>query len=221
LRRGDALGRAFTKAILYNDNFSSGNEIFRKDVHPLNYNVGVVIPSLNEEKNIGQVLTRLNKIGFTNILVIDGLSNDGTRKVAAENVAKIVLQVGRGKGQALRQVLSNDYLGTDALVLMDADGSMSAEEIPRFVEELAEGTDIAKGSRFIEGGGTYDMSTLRKFGNTIMTSLVNVMVCSNYTDLCYGFVALNRKAIKSLAPILESNNFEIESELFIKEKSLG
>jgi cellulose synthase/poly-beta-1,6-N-acetylglucosamine synthase-like glycosyltransferase len=98
LRRGDALGRAFTKAILYNDNFSSGREIFRKDVHPLNYNVGVVIPSLNEEKNIGQVLTRLNKIGFTNILVIDGLSNDDTRKVAAENGAKIVLQVGRGKG---------------------------------------------------------------------------------------------------------------------------
>jgi glycosyltransferase involved in cell wall biosynthesis len=179
LRRGDALGRAFTKAILYNDNFSSGNEIFRKDVHPLNYNVGVVIPSLNEEKNIGQVLTRLNKIGFTNILVIDGLSNDGTRKVAAENVAKIVLQVGRGKGQALRQVLSNDYLGTDALVLMDADGCMSAQEIPRFVEALAEGTDIAKGSRFIEGGGTHDMSALRRFGNTIMTSVVNFMVCSN------------------------------------------
>jgi hypothetical protein len=104
---------------------------------------------------------------------------------------------------------------------MDADGSMSAEEIPSFVEELAEGTDIAKGSRFIEGGGTYYMSTPRRFGNTIMTSLVNVMVCSNYTDLCYGFVALNRKAIKALAPILESNNFEIETELFIKTKKLG
>lgn len=144
MRRGDALGRPFTKAILHNDNFSIRKEGFLKDAHPLNYSVGFVIPSLNEEKNIGQVLIRLYKIGFTNILVIDGLSNDGTRKIATENGAKIVLQVGRGKGQAVRQVLSNDYLDTDALVLMDADGSISAEEIPRFIEELAKGTDIAK-----------------------------------------------------------------------------
>ena len=221
MRRGNELRPPFTKAILHNDNFSIRGERFHKDVLHPNYKVGVVIPSLNEEKNIGQVLNRLNKSGFNNVLVIDGLSNDGTRKVAAENGAKIVLQVGRGKGQAVRQVLSNDYLDTDALVLMDADGSMSAEEIPRFVEALAKGTDIAKGSRFIKGGGTHDMSALRRFGNTIMTSVVNFMVCSNYTDLCYGFVALNRKAIHALAPILESNNFEIETELFIKAKKLG
>jgi hypothetical protein len=55
------------------------------------------------------------------------------------------LQVGRGKGQAVRQVLSNDYSDTNALVLMDADCSMSSEEIPRFIEELAKGIDIAKG----------------------------------------------------------------------------
>jgi hypothetical protein len=163
----------------------------------------------------------LNKIGFKNILFIDGLSQDSTCKVAAENGAKIVLQVGHGKGQAIRQVLSNDYLDTDVLALMDADGSMSAEEIPRFVEALAKGTDIAKGSRFIEGGGTHDMSVLQRFGNTIMTSVVNFMVCSNYTDLCYGFVALNRKAIHALAPILQSNNSKIETELFIKAKKLG
>jgi hypothetical protein len=62
LLRGDALGRPFTKAILHNDNFSIRKEGFLKDVHPLNYNVGVVIPSLNEEKNIGQVPIRLHKI---------------------------------------------------------------------------------------------------------------------------------------------------------------
>jgi dolichol-phosphate hexosyltransferase len=95
---------------------------FLKNFHLLNRYVGIAIPAFNEEKNIGQVLTRLNNFGYNNILVIDGLSSDGTLQVALENGAKIVLQNGRGKGQAVRQVLSNDYLDTDVLVLMDADG---------------------------------------------------------------------------------------------------
>jgi glycosyltransferase involved in cell wall biosynthesis len=192
-----------------------------KPIQPLNMNVGIAIPAFNEEKNIGEVLYQLNKIGYGNILVIDGLSKDGTLKVAAENGAKIVLQDGRGKGQAIRQVLSNDYLDSDALVLMDADGSMSAEEVPRFVDALSKGADVAKGSRFIHGGNSYDITATRRFGNTLMTSVVNSFFSSTYTDLCYGFVALNRKAIRALAPILESNNFEIETELFIKAQKLG
>ena len=189
--------------------------------HPLNLGVGIAIPALNEEKNIGQVLRRLNKIGFSNVLVIDGLSNDGTLKVAAENGAKIVLQDGSGKGQAIRQVLSNDYLGVDVLVLMDADESMSPEEVPRFVEALHNGADVVKGSRFIAGGGTYDMTMIRRFGSTVITSVVNFLAATDYTDVCYGFVAFNKKAVQKLGPVLESNNFEIETELFIKAKKLG
>jgi glycosyltransferase involved in cell wall biosynthesis len=188
---------------------------------PLDLNVGVVVPAYNEEKNLGDVLYRLNSIGFSNVLVIDGLSNDGTLKVASQNGAKIVLQDGRGKGQAIRQVLSNNYLDSDALVMMDADGSMSPEEIPRFVQALSDGADLVKGSRFIVGGGTSDMTATRRFGNTLMTSAVNILCGSNYTDLCYGFVAFNKKAIQMLAPVLESNNFEIETEIFIKAKKLG
>jgi glycosyltransferase involved in cell wall biosynthesis len=194
---------------------------FSKELYPANCNVGVAIPAFNEEKNIGQVLNRLNNIGYNNILVIDGLSKDGTLKVAQENGAKIVLQDGRGKGQAVRQVLSHHYLDSDVLVLMDADGSMSAEEVPRFVEALQRGADVVKGSRFISGGGSYDMTALRRFGNYLMTSTVNIMCASQYTDLCYGFVAFNRKAIKELAPVLETNNFEIETEVFIKAQKLG
>jgi glycosyltransferase involved in cell wall biosynthesis len=188
---------------------------------PLDLNVGVAIPAYNEEKNLGDVLHRLNSVGFSNVLVIDGLSNDGTLKVAAQNGAKIVLQDGRGKGQAIRQVLSNSYLDSDALVMMDADGSMSPEEIPRFVQALSDGADVVKGSRFIVGGGTSDMTATRRFGNTLMTFAVNILCGSNYTDLCYGFVAFNKKAIQMLAPVLESNNFEIETEIFIKAKKLG
>ncbi len=187
----------------------------------VNLKVGVAIPALNEEKNIGYVLNALNSFGYDNILVIDGLSKDGTLRVASEKGAKIVLQDGRGKGQAIRQVLSKSYLDADMLILMDADGSMSPEEVPRYVEALYRGADVAKGSRFLKGGGTEDMSFLRKVGNNLMTSTVNLFFASKYTDLCYGFVGLSRKAVQVLAPVLESNNFEIETELFIKAKKLG
>jgi glycosyltransferase involved in cell wall biosynthesis len=194
---------------------------YLKPMISLKMKVGIAIPAFNEEKNIGEVLSQLNRIGYENILVIDGLSKDGTLKIATEGGAKIVLQDGRGKGQAIRQVLSNDYLNSDVLVLMDADGSMAAEEVPRFVEALSKGADVAKGSRFISGGGSYDMTALRRFGNKLMTSTVNFLCASRYTDLCYGFVAFNKKAIKALAPVLESNNFEIETEVFIKAQKLG
>lgn len=183
--------------------------------------VGVAIPALNEEKNIEHLLKRLNNTGYNNILVIDGKSKDGTLKVASQNGAKIILQDGRGKGQAIRQVLNNRYLDYDALILMDADGSMAPEEIPRFVEALHNGADVVKGSRFLPCGGTDDMTSLRRAGNFLMVSSVNFLFSTDYTDLCYGFIGLNNKAIRILAPELESNNFEIETEILIKAKNLG
>ncbi|MCW4044510.1 MAG: glycosyltransferase family 2 protein [Candidatus Bathyarchaeota archaeon] len=187
----------------------------------LRFNVGIAIPAKNEEHNIEYVLSGLKGIGYRNVLVIDGLSSDGTLKVAARNGAKIVLQDGCGKGAAVRQVLSNDYLSADALVLMDADGSMSPQEVPRFVEALRNGADVVKGSRFVSGGGSSDMTIARRIGNSLFTMCVNLLWAADYTDMCYGFVAFSQKAIRKLAPVLESNNFEIETELFIKAKKLG
>jgi len=184
-------------------------------------NVCVIIPAINEEKNIGDVLNRLNEIGYGNVLVIDGFSRDGTLKVAAACGAKTVLQNGQGKGQAVRQALSNNYLDADFLVIMDADGSMSPDEVPRFVEALKNGADVVKGSRFLTGGDTFDITHLRRIGNTLMTSVVNFFWASNYTDICYGFVAFNKEAVENLSPLLEANNFEIETEMFIKAKMLG
>ena len=131
-------------------------------------NVGVVIPALDEEKNIEEVLCRLNDFGFDNVLVIDGRSKDNTVKVAAKYGAKVILQAGHGKGDAIRQVLSNGYFDVDAMVLMDADGSMDPAEIHAFIEALDSGADVVKGSRFLKGGRTYDMSATRRFGNSML-----------------------------------------------------
>ncbi|MGA2683273.1 MAG: glycosyltransferase family 2 protein [Candidatus Bathyarchaeia archaeon] len=185
------------------------------------FNVGIVIPTLNEELNLREVLRRSNDAGYDNILVIDGKSKDNTIEVATKGGAKVVLQVGLGKGNAVRQVLSNGYFDVDAMVLMDADGSMDPAEIPAFVEALNSGADIAKGSRFLEGGRTFDMDAVRRCGNSMLMFCVNFLYSAEYTDLCYGYAAFSKHAVEKLTPVLKAEGFEIEAEIFIKALGLG
>lgn len=183
--------------------------------------VGVVIPTLNEEANIASVLSRLKDLGYLEILIIDGNSKDNTVAVAKSYGARVVSQNGNGKGHAIRQVFNNGYLDVDTVALMDADGSMMPEEIPRFVEALKSGADVVKGSRFKKGGYTYDMSFVRRMGNMVFLTLVNLLCWTRYTDLCYGFGVFTKKAMRDIAPVLKSMNFEIETEIFMKAKKLG
>lgn len=186
-----------------------------------NIKVGVVVPTLNEEKNLPFVLSSLKKIDIDEILVIDGNSIDRTVEVAKDFGVNVVFQNGRGKGGAISQVFCNGYLDVDAIVIIDADGSMIPEEIPRFVKKLQSGYDVVKGSRFLLGGHSEDMNFLRRLGNILFSSLVRLIWAPEYTDLCYGFAIFSKDSIRQLAPLLKSQNFEIETEVFIKAKKLG
>jgi len=183
--------------------------------------VGVVIPARNEEDNLASVLSRLRDLGYLDILVIDGNSKDKTVEVAKDYGAKVVYQNGNGKGDAVRQVFNNGYLDVDVVALMDADGSMIPEEIPRLVKALDSGADLVKGSRFGKGGYTYDMNFMRRIGNFFFLALVNLLWSTRYSDICYGLGVFTKKAIKEMTPVLKSANFEIETEIFIKAKKLG
>jgi glycosyltransferase involved in cell wall biosynthesis len=182
--------------------------------------VSVVIPTLNEAKNLPDLLFRLPSV-VDEVIVVDGHSQDNTVQIAKEVLpnVKIILQKNFGKGDALRCAF--DHVQGEFIVQIDADGSMSPEEMPRFVEALYSGADVVKGSRFMAGGETYDMTSLRRVGNALMTTAVNILCSTKYTDLCYGFAAFKKEALQKLAPILESDNFEIETEIFIKAKRLG
>ena len=186
-----------------------------------NSDLTVIIPTLNEEKNIAGVIRGLNQIGCRNILIIDGNSRDRTVEVAKEFGVNVIPQNGKGKGDALRQAFNHDGLNGDVVVIMDADGSMNPKEILLFIEALDSGVDLVKGSRFLSYGYSEDMSLIRRIGNRFFVLLVNRFWAANYTDLCYGFGAFRKNAIKKLLPHLKSTNFEIETEVFIKAKKLG
>lgn len=185
-----------------------------------NSEVTVIIPTLNEEKNIAEVIWELRHLGYHNILIVDGNSRDRTVEVAKEFGADVIFQNGMGKGDALRHAFNHSRLNGDIVVMMDADGSMNGKEISLFIKALDSGVDMVKGSRFYRYGYSEDMNLIRRIGNRFFLMLVNLFWSTNYTDLCYGFGVFRKSAVKKLYPYLKAKNFEIETEIFIKAKKL-
>lgn len=175
--------------------------------------VSVVIPALNEERCIAWVLERLPDI-VGEVILVDGRSTDRTIEIARaiRPDLKVVLEPTPGKGAALRAgfaAATGDYI-----VMLDADGSMNPDEIERFVNALQDGLEFVKGSRFAQGGGTADMSLIRKLGNGALRAAVNRLYRTNLSDLCYGFIAFRRDRLGNLR--LRSDGFEIETEMTVR-----
>jgi glycosyltransferase involved in cell wall biosynthesis len=156
------------------------------------------------------VLQRLPAI-VDEVILVDGRSTDETVAVAraARPDIRVVLETTPGKGAALRAGFA--AARGEYVVMLDADGSMDPAEIVRFVAALHSGCDLVKGSRFAPGGGTDDMSTVRRVGNGALRGAVNVLYRTNFTDLCYGFMAFRRERLSALR--LDSQGFEIETEM--------
>ena len=148
--------------------------------------VSVVIPALNEERNIPHVFARIPP-DVHQVILVDGESADNTVEVArnARPDVLVVNQTRTGKGNAL--ACGFEAATGDVIAMLDADGSTDPDEIPRFVEALVAGADFAKGSRFAPGGGSSDITSLRRFGNDCLTGFFNLFYGRNYSDLCYGY----------------------------------
>lgn len=180
--------------------------------HPHWQTVSVIIPALNEEQNIRWVLDRMPPI-VDEVILVDGHSSDRTVEVArtVRPDVVVVTQHFRGKGDAVRVALG--HVTSDLIVMIDADGSMDPEEIHRFVTPLMNGYDFVKGSRFLVGGGSTDLTAVRKLGNRALVWMTNTMFLVRFTDLCYGFCSFRRECVPVLA--LTAHGFEIETELIV------
>lgn len=97
----------------------------------------------------------------------------------------MVRQTRRGKGNAL--ACGFEAATGDVIAMVDADGSADPGEIPKFVHALLGGADFAKGTRFAAGGGSSDITRLRRLGNRLLGGAVNRCQGTHYSDLCYGF----------------------------------
>lgn len=179
--------------------------------------VSVVIPTRNEADNLRVVLPRIP--ANYEILVVDGASTDDTVATALSlrPDVRVVRQTRSGKGDAL--IAGWRAATGDIVVTLDADGSALPEEIPAFVEALVAGADYAKGSRYLDGGGSTDLTWLRSTGNKALSAVVNVLFGTRYSDLCYGYNAFWRRHGETLAG--EADGFEIETLMNIRAAQAG
>jgi glycosyltransferase involved in cell wall biosynthesis len=175
--------------------------------------VSVVIPALNEAENLPHVLPRLPE-GLHEVIVVDGRSTDGTVEVARRlrPDVRIVMQDGRGKGNALAAGFA--AATGDIFVMLDADGSTDAAEIPRFVSALCNGADFVKGSRFAQGGASSDITFTRRLGNRGLNALVNALYGTSYTDLCYGYNAFWARCLPYMR--VDCDGFEVETLINVR-----
>lgn len=180
--------------------------------------VSVVIPTLNEAANLPHVLPRIPR-HVHEVIVVDGGSTDGTADVARTLLpdVRVVHQERRGKGDALARGFA--AAEGEIIVMLDADGSARPEEIERFVDVLARGADFAKGSRFLDGGGSADITVLRRVGNRALGMLVNALYGTRYSDLCYGYNAFWRNCLEYIE--IDCDGFEVETLLNIRAVKAG
>jgi dolichol-phosphate mannosyltransferase len=161
----------------------------------------VAIPAYNEEVAIGSVVLRSLKYA-DDVIVVDDGSADNTAEVAALAGAKVVKhEKNSGYGAALKTCFDTARkVGVDIMIIIDADGQHSPDDIPRMVEKLVSArSDIVIGSRFVDGNQkNQKIPAYRKFGMKVLDTATAAGSGLNVTDTQSGFRAYSKKAIEQI-----------------------
>jgi len=193
--------------------------------------VSIVIPAKNEARNLPHVFEKLPT--DCEVILVDGNSTDDTVSIThrLRPDITVISQSRAGKGNALACGFA--AATGDFIVMIDADGSNDPAEIAAFVAALKDGADFAKGSRFLPGGGSQDISVIRRIGNFWLNKIVNVLYGTRYTDLCYGYNAFRRECLDVMTlnateiddcesgAVLWGDGFEVETLINVRIAKAG
>lgn len=174
--------------------------------------VCILIPTLNEAATIGQLIKDFKKDGFSNILVIDGNSRDGTGQIAEAEGARVVMQSRKGKGQAMIQAF--ELIESPYVVMIDGDGTYLAREAPSLLEPILEGrADHVIGNR-LENYTPGAFTKLNIVGNRLINIFFDVAYGVSLKDILSGYRAFTLDSMRELE--LNKTGFEIETEISVE-----
>ncbi len=159
----------------------------------------VMIPAYNEAETIQAVIKSIprNFADKVEVLVIDDGSRDNTAKLAKEAGAKVVRHLSnKGLGVAFKTGINEALaMKADVIVNIDADGQFNPADIPRLVQPIIDGqADMVTCSRFLNPAYIPRMPWVKKFGNNLITSLINFLTGKHFTDTQSGFRAYSRES---------------------------
>ncbi len=165
----------------------------------------IVIPALNEEKTIADVINRIPRdiegVNRIEVAVVDDGSTDRTADLAREADAYVISHA-RNKGVGAAFHSGVQYAidsGADLVVNMDGDGQFSPEDIPTLIQPLLDGTaDMATASRFINKEYWPQMTKIKFYGNRGMSALISFLTGKKFYDVSCGFRAYKRDVLLQL-----------------------
>lgn len=146
-------------------------------------NVIVVIPALNEEASLPQVIKRLGCVGLNRIRVVDNGSNDCTAEVARRSGAEVIAEPRRGYGQACWT--GCEHVPPDVLWILfcNADGSDDIERVPRLLDATLDGAELVLGKRVAGEDGCDYLTPSQRCGNALAVSLIRLLWGARQGDL--------------------------------------
>ena len=182
--------------------------------------VKVVIPALNEERAIAQVIAEIPRGLVDEVVVADNLSTDSTAAVAASAGATVVSAAPRGYGTACLAGLA--YLEGrphDIVVFLDGDRSDHPEVMPQLLAPILAGeADMVIGSRSLGEAEHGALLPQQVFGNWLATTLIALLMRHRYTDLG-PFRAIRRDALSALE--MRDRDFGWTVEMQVKAVQRG
>jgi dolichol-phosphate mannosyltransferase len=178
-------------------------------------NFCVIIPTKNEEATIGEILDKISHY-TSQILVVDGHSEDNTIPEVKRRGIRFVLDNQKGKGDALKVGVNSTE--EEIVVFVDADGSHEISDIPKLIKPIQGGeADLVVGSRILGGSdelhGTFN-KFIRNTGTNLLAVLTNKKWKTELSDIENGFRAIRRDVFNSIK--LKSNGFTVEQEMVMK-----
>ncbi len=182
--------------------------------------ITIGIPAYNEEKNISEIIKKLQKI-TNKIIVCDDGSSDSTAKIAKEmGVLVVQHETNLGYGAAIRSIfLKAREEKSEFLITLDSDGQHRIEDIQTVLNPLKTGkADIVIGSRFLNNGGK-NVPSYRKVGIKILTKLANTSLNQNITDSQSGFRAYGKHVIENITP--SESGMGVSNEILIMASKQG
>ena len=162
----------------------------------------IIVPIYNEEKTLLSVLKNLNNLKFKNfkkeVILVDDGSTDGTKKILQENknlFDKLLTNpLSKGKGAAVKVALNN--CNGDYVVFHDADLEYEPEDLLRFEDIFVKfDADGIIGSRFMYRHYTRSHNILNKFGNSLITTIFNLLYNTTFTDIFSCYFAFKRNLL--------------------------
>jgi ubiquinone/menaquinone biosynthesis C-methylase UbiE len=159
--------------------------------------VSIIIPARNEAGNINRIFESVPEMGReTELIFIEGGSTDDTynsiKKAMKNNphrAVKLLSQTGRGKGDAIR--LGFKHAQGDILMILDADLSVSPEDLPRFYDALCRGrAEFVNGVRLVYPMEKEAMRYLNLLGNKFFSLMFSWLLGQPIKDTLCGTKAL-------------------------------